>query len=174
MSLIFLVGMPGAGKTHWGRLWSEAHSIAFIDLDEQLTAKAGLAIVDIFKSIGEPGFRKLEAAVLLETIVNARGSDAIIAVGGGTPAFGSNMDSMLRTGCVVYLRAEISTLLRQIKGADIIRPLLQIEGEGRPTLENLLEQRQPFYERATFTHDVEQLRTNTFAQILQECTSRQS
>ena len=96
MNLIFLVGMPGAGKTHWGRVWSEQHGFDFADLDEHIEAQAGLSIPEIFKGVGEQGFRVLEASVLLDSIAAAKGRDTIIATGGGTPIFDSNMITMLR------------------------------------------------------------------------------
>ncbi len=173
MRIVFLVGMPGAGKTHWGRLWSKAAGCTFFDLDDEVSSIAGLAIPDIFRSVGETGFRTLEAVALLDTIAAARDSSSIIATGGGTPAFDRNMDVMLRTGCVVYLRAGIETLHRQISGSGVARPLLEVPGADPNILQSLLERRRPHYERAHFTYDVEQLHTDTFAQITEACIKRQ-
>lgn len=172
MNLIFLVGMPGVGKSHWGRIWAATQKYDFSDLDEHVEAQAGLSIADIFHGVGEQGFRVLEAAGLLDTISAARGRNTIIATGGGTPVFNSNMDTMLRTGCVVYLQAGIDTLIRQLNISKEERPLLQEYNEV--TLKELLEIRQPFYQRAHINIPVEKATPDTFAQILEACTSRRS
>jgi shikimate kinase len=174
MRLIFLIGMPGAGKSYWGRIWARAHDFKYADLDNLVEAAAGVAIPYIFQSIGESGFRTLEAAALLDAIAEARERDMIIATGGGTPAFDSNMDTMLRTGYVVYLNARTETLRRQISASETVRPLLQGAGIGNAALEELLQARKPFYERAHLTLAVEELHTGTFAQILEACTDRPS
>ena len=174
MSLVFLIGMPGVGKTFWGRIWAAASDYDFVDLDEDIETQAGVSIADIFCDVGEDGFRALETTVLRDTIAAARGRNTIIATGGGTPVFSNNMDAMLESGFVVYLKADIETLLKQIAGSEVLRPLLQHSDPDAAVLEGLLKRRAPFYERAHLSVAVENLRTDTFAQILKECTSRQS
>jgi shikimate kinase len=166
--------MPGVGKSYWGRIWARSAGFDIADLDDQIEAQAGVTIPYIFQSMGEEGFRALEASVLLDTISAARGRDTIIATGGGTPVFDRNMEYMLRTGCVVYLSAGIDTLLRQLEGTELSRPLLYHLDLNEDTLAAMLEKRRPFYERAHLTIAVETVSTGTFAQILDECTGRQS
>ena len=173
MSLIFLIGMPGVGKSHWGRIWAEASGYDFADLDDCAAAQAGMSIPEIFRSIGEEGFRALETAVLGDAIATAGGRDTLIATGGGTPVFNNNMDLMLESGCVVYLRAGIDRLLRQITGSLTGRPLLHDAEDGVAALKALQEQRKAFYERAHISIELEKIRTDTFAQIIHQCTSRQ-
>jgi shikimate kinase len=174
MRLIFLIGMPGAGKSYWGRIWARSAGFDFADLDEHIEAQAGVTIPYIFQSMGEDGFRALEASVLLDTIADARGRDTVVATGGGTPVFDCNMDVMLRSGCVVYLTAEIGTLVRQLEGTELSRPLLYHLDLNEDALAGMLEKRKVFYERAHVTVAVEKIGTDTFAQILEECTNRQS
>jgi shikimate kinase len=71
MSLVFLIGMPGAGKSYWGRIWAEVSGFEFVDLDERVVARAGTGIPDIFGRIGEQGFRQLESELLQDTIAAA-------------------------------------------------------------------------------------------------------
>ena len=171
MSLILLIGMPGAGKTHWGRIWSQAYNYHFTDLDEQIEAQAGMSIPAIFQSVGESGFRALEADVLLTGIAAAaRGRNTIMATGGGTPISGSNMETMLKAGCVVYLTATTATLLEHLTATRHSRPLLS--SVDADDLDLLLLHRAPFYERAHYQLAVEKISTGTFAQIQNECTNR--
>src|SRR5690606_16650552 len=115
------------------------------------------------QSMGEEGFRGLEAAVLLDTIAISRDADTVIATGGGTPVFGGNMDTMLRAGCVVYLTSETETLIRQLRRTDLNRPLLYHLELNAANLSALLAKRREFYERAHVTVAVENIHTDTFA-----------
>ena len=173
MSLVFLIGMPGVGKTFWGRKWSAASDFQFMDLDSLIERKAEMSIPQIFRDLGEEGFRTLETAALAETIAVVEAKNAIIATGGGTPVFNNNINLMLNAGLVLYLKADIDTLLQQIAASDVQRPLLQQSALGASVLEDLQRRRAPFYDRAHMTLSVETLRTDTFAQILKECTDRQ-
>jgi shikimate kinase len=84
------------------------------------------------------------------------------------------MELMLQSGCVVYLRAGIQRLLRQVERSAAARPLLNGATGIEASLEALLEQRKSFYERAHLSIELEKIHTDTFAQILEQCTSRQS
>ena len=64
--LIFLIGMPGAGKTTIGRKLSAALQMPFIDLDEYIVSKHGQSIPELFAAKGERYFRLAEAEALRE------------------------------------------------------------------------------------------------------------
>ena len=171
MNLIFLIGMPAAGKSYWGKLWAEKYSFVFLDLDDHISASAHIPVSDIIYGIGEAGFRMLEATALLEAIANFKETRTIIATGGGTASYDHNMDTMLRTGCVVYLRAEISLLQARLGTELKQRPLLA--GTEKHTLDSLLTERAPYYEQAHFVYDAATLQTDTFAEIQERCTGLQ-
>jgi shikimate kinase len=171
-NLIFLVGMPGAGKSYWGRAWSEQHHWSFLDLDNQVEALADVSIPQIFASVGEEGFRAIEAHALVQSISGAGALNTIIATGGGTPMYGDNMELMLQSGCVAYLSARTKTLLSHLTGSHINRPLL---AELSPEkLEALLEERIAFYQQAHYKVEVEKITESTFAQIQKACSNRPS
>ncbi len=172
MSLVFLVGMPGAGKTFWGKTWAQQHGWGFADLDEHVEQMAGYSVPQIFAASGEEGFRAIEAVVLEQTIQGCGRTNTIIATGGGTPIYGDNMDVILAAGCVVHLAARIKTLQGHLRDSSTERPLLtELSGEA---LEALREERQPFYEQAHMQIEVERIGEGTFAQILKACTNRPS
>jgi shikimate kinase len=172
MSIVFLVGMPGAGKTFWGKAWAEQHGWAFADLDDHVVQMTGYSIPQIFKSAGEDGFRAIEAVVLEQTIKGAQRSNTIIATGGGTPIYEDNMDVMLAAGCVVYLKAEAKTLIKHLHESPDERPLLQQISEEK--LQAFEQERRPFYTRAHQQVEVEKIGETTFAQILTACSKRPS
>ena len=45
---IFLIGMPGAGKTTVGKALAKQLSLRFVDADKELVAKMGVSIATIF------------------------------------------------------------------------------------------------------------------------------
>ena len=54
---IVLIGMPGCGKSTIGRALAVKLGKEFIDIDEKIVEKTGMAIPDIFQQSGEEGFR---------------------------------------------------------------------------------------------------------------------
>lgn len=170
MSLVFLVGMPGAGKTYWGVQLSAALGLSFIDLDKYIEEQAGATVSHIFQESGEAVFREKETLALQALVANA-GTQCIIACGGGTPIFGDNLHIMKAAGCVIYLKASFDTLLANLQRDHTDRPLLK---QKDPTLllQDLFEKRRAYYEQAHYILDVENLSVPTFAQIIAQCTDR--
>jgi shikimate kinase len=119
---IYLIGMPGAGKTTLGRALATRLEIPFRDLDEEIVAKEKRSIPDIFAADGEPYFREVEAAVLRALIVAQ--PHMVLATGGGTPCFHQNMEVLLATGTTLYLAVPIPELVRRLQRAYKSRPLL--------------------------------------------------
>lgn len=131
---MFLIGFMGAGKTTVGRLLAGRLGRPFVDLDEVIAIRAGRSIPEIFAAEGEARFRQREA----EALDAASGSEAIVAVGGGAPAWGDNLARMRAAGPVIHLSADVKTLLQRLNTADGIarRPLLA----GAAAAGNLPEQ----------------------------------
>ena len=66
--LICLTGFMGSGKTTVGRLLAQQIGWHFLDLDARIEERAGLSIPAIFERLGEPGFRQVEAEVLVRAL----------------------------------------------------------------------------------------------------------
>lgn len=173
MSLIFLIGMPGVGKSYWGRRWARAHQFAFIDLDREIEYLAGASVAEIFETRGEARFRELETRVLGQFAELPESESLIISCGGGTPMFNDNMERMLQAGCVVWLNADLNFLLNQLSASRKVRPLL-LEKDPKQALEALLREREVVFRHAHVLLNAETADTDTFAEILKACTSRRS
>jgi shikimate kinase len=167
--MLFLIGMPGAGKTYWGKKIAESYQLPFIDIDEVIESEAGMPIAAIFEQHGEEHFREIEMKVLHNVIGTSSGL-GIIACGGGTPAFYDNLERMKKAGCVVYLSASLATLRHRLEADRNVRPLIDSNMEDK--LKDLLSKRAPIYGLADYVVDVETATVHTFAQILETCINR--
>jgi shikimate kinase len=164
MKPVFLIGMPGAGKTWWGKHIAAHYSLPFYDLDTLIQEQEGLSIAAIFEQYGAAYFREREAEIL-NSLINNTKQTTIISCGGGTPVFAGNMGKMLQAGTVIYLRAQPETIIQQLKTDTTARPLL-IGADVRNKLAQLLAERGTIYEKADHIFDVETLSLATFAKIL--------
>ena len=163
--MIFLIGMPGTGKTYWGKKIADSFGHAFVDLDAYIEKKEKASIATLFEIEGEEGFRDMENRYL-EALIRTAEQDTIVACGGGTPCFFNNMDMMLKAGEVVYLRSTIEQLISNLKQDKVQRPLLKKSTQLATTLANMLEQRKEDYERAQHILQTENISLTTFEKIL--------
>ena len=100
----------------------------------------------------------------LADIINDGGENlTIVAVGGGTPCFGDNMDMMRRAGKTILLEAPVERLVERLLLGRDKRPL--VAGKKPEELVDFvteaLEARRPFYERAVFRFDASRLEDET-------------
>jgi shikimate kinase len=138
---IFLVGMPGAGKSTVGRRLARLLECEFIDIDRELERRCGVPVETIFDLEGEPGFRRRESKLLAEL---AAMRDVVVATGGGAVLDPDNRRTMRESALVIYLDASIGELWHRLRN-DKVRPLLQT-ADPRATLERLMAARVPLYE----------------------------
>lgn len=137
---VVLIGMMGAGKSSVGRFLQKRTGWPRFDMDEMIVAQAGLSIPEIFAQHGEPWFRNLETTVLTGL---SPSEPSIVVTGGGVVLRPENAAMLKRMGTVVWLEAELETLLERASRRGN-RPLLQTENPPA-TLSELLETRRPLY-----------------------------
>ena len=151
-----LIGYRGTGKKSVAPTAGHAPGIQRLDADAEIERRAGRTIREIFADEGEPGFRArehdLDGRVLgTDQLVIAAGGGAILDHRDAAP-------SLRQAGPVVWLRARIETIERQIAADPTTRerrPNL-MAGGGRPEIESLLAVREPLYrETASLTVDVD-------------------
>jgi shikimate kinase len=141
--LIYLVGFMGAGKSSVGAILAQQMGWPFVDMDTIIEAGQRATIRQIFEQAGEPFFRQIEHAVLVEV---TRKEPAVIALGGGTFAQKLNFDLIQQTrGVTIWLDCPIEELWRRCSTMDN-RPLFR----DRESFLKLYEQRLPYYSQAEF------------------------
>ena len=134
---IYLIGMPGCGKSSVGKKLSEFLGYPYVDLDKYIETKASMSIPNIFDSMGEDGFRALETNALYD-FKNLTGH--IISCGGGIIRNKSNKELM--NGKVVFINVPIDILKDRIKSdKENIRPMFKTK-----TVEELYLERRDKYD----------------------------
>ncbi|TWR30199.1 shikimate kinase [Mucilaginibacter pallidiroseus] len=149
MSLVFLVGFMGCGKTSWGRKLSAALGYEFIDLDHEFEDRAGMTIPEYFTIHGEDAFRRLESDILKTTPYK---TNTVVSTGGGLPVFFDNMDWMNKHGKTLYIELSPRALAGRLENAKTQRPVLQGK-KGDDLVELITEklaEREQYYLKASY------------------------
>lgn len=135
---LYIIGMPGAGKTAVGKMVSQELGMEFYDLDECIEEKTGKTIQALMIHEGEQAFRNHELEVLRDL---AQKKAAVIATGGGTVLSEETCLWMKKTGKIIWIRRDVKEILNDM---DLeIRPLLK---ENIEYIFRLYEERYPLYE----------------------------
>jgi shikimate kinase len=141
--VLFLIGYRGSGKTMLARHLAERLGWQWLDADQELEARQGRSIRQIFADDGEAGFRRLESALLEELSGYER---HVIALGGGVVLAEANRRRLKAAGRVVWLDADAATLWRRMESDPTTaerRPNLTVGGQAE--VEELLRIREPLY-----------------------------
>ena len=138
-----LIGFMGTGKTSVGRLVAEHLNFDFMDTDEQIQAKAGRTIAEIFAMDGEATFRALEHETVLDL---AKYKQTVISTGGGLPANPENLTELKRHALVICLWSSAEKIWERVRH-QTHRPLLH-DADPQKKIRELLAVRDPFYKQA--------------------------
>ncbi len=145
--LLVLVGAPGAGKSSVGRRVAERLQVGFVDTDQLIERETGMKVSDIFVTMGEGEFRRLEQGVVAHALRDERG---VVALGGGA-VLNPTTSALLKEQTVVWLSVSLSDAANRV-GMNTARPLLL--GNVRGQLKSLMDERAPTYEAvSTYTVD---------------------
>ena len=137
---IYLVGFMAAGKTTLARELGRRLDWRVEDIDERIEAREGRTIASIFSRDGEPYFRAVERAVLLDLLPLRH---VVIATGGGTFVDPENRALINRDGFSVWLDAPFDAVVGRLP-ADGRRPL----AADREQFERLYSVRRTAYQQA--------------------------
>ena len=150
MKNLILTGFMGTGKTEVGRELARLLTMKLIDIDTEIIKSAKMSINQIFEQFGEQKFRDMETEMIEKVSCE---KNVIISTGGGAVLKQENMEALKKTGRVICLMATPETILRRTSGTSE-RPLLQVE-KPLEKVNELLNFRQPFYEKADLIIDTE-------------------
>lgn len=117
MEPLILIGFMGTGKTTLGKYLSKHNQLSYIDLDAYIVQQENQSIPNIFKQIGEAGFRELEYKYLKECINHYN----IISTGGGIIEGDQTFDFLKLQRRVIWLDCDLNIVYNRIKN-DSNRP----------------------------------------------------
>ena len=144
-----LAGFMGSGKTRAGRAVAARTGRPFVDLDEQIEARSGTSVAELFESRGEPAFRELEEEVARDVL--SGGDPVVVALGGGAVLSEQTRARLRARAFTVLLDIDPETLWQRVAGSD--RPLVTSE----ESFHALHRERQPLYDDVADgrAHDVD-------------------
>ncbi|WP_205880959.1 shikimate kinase [Limisphaera ngatamarikiensis] len=148
---VALIGFMGSGKSAVGKLVAAELGFDFLDTDEKIEQAAGMSIPEIFRSLGEAGFREWERRIV-RSLAGLR--NTVIATGGGLPTYDDHLERLKEHSLVVCLWASPEVLFERVRH-HTHRPLLQTE-DPLQRIRELLARREPWYRRADVMIGTEQ------------------
>jgi shikimate kinase len=142
-----------SGKSTIGIRVAERLGVPFLDTDHMVITQSGKTIGSFFHEGKEDEFRIMEAGVLRETALFPK---ALVATGGGLPAFHRNMEWLTENGITMYLQWPDDLLLENVLKNKSGRPLLSglPESQFYISARKMLEERKIFYEQSSMTLDM--------------------
>ena len=151
------MGYMGSGKTLVSKELNILNNFKIFDLDTEISKQNNRSITEIFKEKGEIFFRKTEKEVL-EKILSSE-KNIILSLGGGTPCYYNNIDSINEKTISVFLKTNVKTLAQRLSSEKDKRPLIQnISNEDLPEfIAKHLFERNPFYNQAKITINTDNL-----------------
>ena len=146
---VLLVGFMGSGKSQVGRELARRLGWAFRDFDEEIVARMGLPIPDIFRQHGEAVFRGEEERVGADLLLE---EEVVLASGGGWPVAEGRMDRLPESTLSIWLKVAPEEAVRRVRGEGPTRPLLEVPDPVERARE-ILAEREACYGKAHLALD---------------------
>lgn len=139
---VVLFGFKGCGKSHFGKLLSEALHCDFVDTDQLIEALHGTRTCrEIVEQAGEAAFRALESQVIASL---PQTGYRVISVGGGAILDPHNCRRLEELGTLVYLEAGKDLLKKRVLSAGV--PSYLDAADFDDSFEKMYLERRPIYE----------------------------
>lgn len=145
---IVLIGMPGCGKTTFGKAIAQQLQRPFYDADDFVVEQEGKTIKEMF-AVSEEYFRDAESRAV-KVLSEKKG--IVIACGGGVVKRQRNIETLRKTGCIIFIDRKPEAIMADVDADS--RPLL---ATGRQKIYDLYTERIELYRAAadyTIANDV--------------------
>lgn len=137
---ISLIGMSGAGKSHFGEQVARKSGLEFLDIDRMVLEPArGKPLQEILDEIGDEAFMRWEEQAIIDA---TSGRDGLLISTPGSVVYEKvAMEHLRGISKVIYLKAPFRDIERRAQGAR------GIVGGGTKSLREIHEERSPLYEK---------------------------
>lgn len=136
---IIIIGMPGCGKSTFGKALARKLGRPFYDADDVIVQQEGKTIPELF-AISEDCFRDAEVRAS-RFLADKKG--IVVACGGGVIKRPENISIFKKTGTVFFLDRSPDDIVSDVDVS--VRPLLK---DGRQKVYNLYKERISLYRDA--------------------------
>lgn len=139
---IALIGFMGSGKSTVARIVGQRFDMTVVDIDDEIEAREGMSVADIFAKHSESYFRQVETDTLRDALRSEE--SVVIACGGGVVTRPENIALLNEFAIVVYLNVDVKQALARIDDVST-RPLLAKAGSNDVVFA-LMQSRMALYE----------------------------
>ena len=158
---IALIGFMGSGKSSVCAVLKDMLAMDSVECDDEIVARAGMSINDIFDKYGEEHFRDLESEVLASY---ASCQQTVISCGGGAVLRQKNIDTLKTHSRIILLTASPQTMRDRIGDSDD-RPKLRGKKNVKAIAEMMAEREKLYQDAADVVVDTD---GKTVLQICEE------
>ncbi len=112
---IYLVGFMGSGKSTVGQMLASRIGWKFFDLDSDIEKSQNTSIAEIFETLGEAEFRRLEREAIRARVRRIEcGIPAVVALGGGAFVQPDVYSLLTGNGVSIWLDCPFEIIQRRI------------------------------------------------------------
>jgi len=150
MSIFYLIGLMGAGKSTVAHCIGQDFKLDVIDTDAWIEQDSQKTIAQIFNEQGEPYFRQYELECFEKT---KNKKNTLIATGGGMPCHLDLINKMKAYGIVIWLDIPLGILVERLWHEKNKRPIIsyckdKVDLEAKLNYSRI--NRYPFYAQAHY------------------------
>lgn len=154
---VVLIGMPGCGKTTFGKVLAGELNYNFIDMDDYVEEISNRSIKDMF-SENEEVFRSWETEACRELVKKKK---VIISSGGGVIKKSENIDILKKEAIIMFIDRPVDNIAEDVEVST--RPLLK---DGKEALYKLYKERYELYKNAA---DITVLNNGFIKDVINNC-----
>ena len=144
---LVLIGMRASGKSYFGKKIAKLLGREFLDLDSEIEKSQSMSISEIVGRNGWDYFRSIEQKICSDfanVSVDPFFKPKVIATGGGVILNEENMKNLKQNSVILFIFADVSTLVQRINQKKGGRPSLTGEAVA-DELQQVWEERRELY-----------------------------
>lgn len=143
---VALIGLRGGGKTTLARILAKHYDVPYIRITKLVEQTAGMELPEIFVTLGQKGYRRLERNALQSAL--SQYPSAVIETGGSIVSEPETFEMLLSNCFTVWVQASPEEHMERVIAQGDMRPMEGHQQRAMEDLKTILEARSNFYCRA--------------------------